>query len=102
MRGLINGGLTIRRTMNYSLMSSSGSKFTSTITATGGSSIMFLFMNSTDNSLTHSCDGYAYNRKCSLASLGLANIRNSLIGRVCTAKGPIILVLMAKHPFSVA
>lgn len=89
-------------TTKYSLVASGGSKFSRTMTTMGTDSVTIMFINSSDTSLTHSCSSTAYKRKFSLSSLSLANMRRRLIRRVCTVKGPIVIMLIANGPFSVS
>lgn len=98
----INGRLALGCTGKYSLIASSHSKFGRTISITGGDSIYVIIINSTDTSLTHSCDGTAYKRNFSLDSLALANMRRSLIRTVRTANGPMVIILLSKGPFTVS
>lgn len=63
-----------------------------TIDRTGRTSMTVIILNN---------KRHAYKRGGSHDDLSLPNHRLSLLGTMITAKGPIILILVGKHPLSV-
>lgn len=111
----ISGRAHILCTGKYTIHSSSHAKFGSTVRATHGTSTMMVIVKKSDTqSFSSRCrranttgiavgrvDSVRDNRNCSQTALRLVKERLRLLRRVSELNGPIMLMLVGKHPLLV-